>query len=138
MPRVRNHNTRPAPYTNKPLRQADRISPEALYVPRFITNRHQVTYDHLPRPAMSPYANGIMSDRIGWVLLHPDLQDCVRTRTQHIPNAAEHVRLYRDFARIASYQTRVVRYIQENEGPPKDLQPKRHLHSRRPERPTTT
>lgn len=118
MPRVRNHNTRPAPYTNKPLHLADRISPEALYVPRFITNRHQVTYDHLPRPAMSPYANGTMSDRIGWVLLHPDLQDCVRTRTQHIPDAAEHVRLYRDFARIASYQTRVVRYIQETEGPP--------------------
>ena len=116
MPRTR--NTRNNSNHRQRLPPGDRHEPTGFPLPRFIGLRQTVNYDHLPRPLISSEPDGTLSDRIGWVLLHPDLQDCVRTRTQHIPNAAEHVRLYRDFARIASYQTRVVRYIQENEGPP--------------------
>ena len=64
-------------------------------VPQFIKERRVVNYDHLPRPDVFIYPNGTLSDRIGWVLLHPDLHNHVRLRTSEIPNAEVYIELYR-------------------------------------------
>ncbi|KAM5540625.1 hypothetical protein V8D89_005656 [Ganoderma adspersum] len=55
-----------------------------------------------------------MSDRIGWVLLHPDLRNYIHIRTQNIPYAETYIELYRSFVKMAIYHNKVVNYIQES------------------------
>ena len=69
--------------------------------PRFILDRKPVYYDHLPRRIVSNEEDGTLSDRIGWVILHPDLIGHVQQRLYKIPNAVDLVDTYRSLARAA-------------------------------------
>ena len=84
--------------------------------PQFIKERRVVNYDHLPRPNVSIHPDGTLSDRIGWVLLHPDLHNHVRLRTSEIPYAEVYIELYRSFGKMAIMHNKVMNYILESQG----------------------
>ncbi|PIL25757.1 hypothetical protein GSI_11507 [Ganoderma sinense ZZ0214-1] len=81
------------PYANRPVQQPPVITQSLLLV----------NYNHLPRPPVSPNNDGTRSDRIGWVLTHPDLQDQVRRRTIGIPYFFVFSGIYRDCAWRGTY-----------------------------------
>ena len=73
------------PYASPPQRLlSPPPGPEALEareieVAETLTNHLPIiNYDHLPRPLAATHEEGTMSDRIGWVLTHPNLEDQVR------------------------------------------------------------
>ena len=115
MPRTRNtrnnnnHRQRSAP-VNVP-------EPTGFPLPRFIGLRQAVNYDHPPHPLVSSEPDGTLSDRIGWVILHPSLHDFVRTRTAHIPRAELYIEFYRTLARIAQGHAEVKKYIERSAAP---------------------
>lgn len=83
-------------------RRSQRVNP-SFYTPSFIHERNPVSYTHLPRPASSVFPDGSLADRVGWVVLHPDLRGEVDHRigrTSHSPwvaiyrHAAEQVPAY--------------------------------------------
>lgn len=82
--------------------------------PKFIRDRKTVSYDHLPRRVVSNENDGTLSDRVGWVILHPDLVGHVSARLYKIPDALTLVETYRalsraapSYALLASYNERV-------------------------------
>ncbi|KAM5530469.1 hypothetical protein V8D89_015853, partial [Ganoderma adspersum] len=80
----------------------------------FISEQRVINYDHLSQCNASINPNGTMSDRIGWVLLHPNLCNHICIRTKDIPYTKTYIELYRSFARMAIYHNKVVNYIQES------------------------
>ena len=86
--------------------------------PKFITDRKPVYYDHLPRRIVSNEDDGTLSDRIGWVIIHPDLVGHVGQRLHKIPGAMELVSAYRALARAAPSYSVLVHY-NEKVGAPK-------------------
>ncbi|PIL33230.1 hypothetical protein GSI_04680 [Ganoderma sinense ZZ0214-1] len=119
MPRSPNTrvNTSKTPTTQLNHKHKRRGGAKKFAVPGFIRNRLRVTYSHLPRPLVPFYADGTLSDRIGWVLLHPDLYDAVHLRTQHIDRADTHIELYRTFARLATYHGQLEEYVRRSAAP---------------------
>ncbi|KAM5530478.1 hypothetical protein V8D89_015862 [Ganoderma adspersum] len=59
-----------------------------------------INYDHLPRPQVAPHQEETMSDCIGWVLTHPDLEDQVCQRTAHINHFWVFSETYHDCATL--------------------------------------
>ena len=78
--------------------------------PRFILDCKPVYYDHLPRRIVSNEEDGTLSDRIGWVILHPDLVGHVQQRLYRIPNAVDLVDTYRSLARAAPSYSLLANY----------------------------
>ena len=105
-----NHRNQP---TARPQEGAKARHP----VPQFIKERRVVNYDHLPRTAASIYPDGTLSDRIGWVLLHPDLQNHVRLHTTEIPYAEVYIEIYRSYGKMAIMHHKVMNYILESTAP---------------------
>lgn len=110
MPRTRNtHNNSNYRQRSTPVGAPE---PTGFPLPRFIGLQQAVNYDHLPHPLVSSEPDGTLSDRIGWVILHPSLYDFVGTRTAHIPRADLYIEFYRTLARIAQDHAEVKKYIE--------------------------
>ncbi|KAI0702116.1 hypothetical protein C8Q76DRAFT_802408 [Earliella scabrosa] len=90
----------------------------ALYppAPEFL-RKVRVTYDHLPRPQSSIGADGSISDRVGWVVVHPDLQGLVDRRTQTVQGAQLWLDLYRHAAKIAPALKQGSKFAREHPDP---------------------
>ena len=86
-------------------------------VPAFIDYRPRVSYDHLPRPAVSNVPDGSLSDGIGWVLTYPDLDNQVEIRLKDIPEAMTHVAVYRKMATLAPVCTELLRHTRRSGAP---------------------
>ncbi|RPD55762.1 hypothetical protein L227DRAFT_566487 [Lentinus tigrinus ALCF2SS1-6] len=82
-------------------------------VPTFV--HHPVTYNHLPRHPASAFADGSIQDRIGWVILHPDLRSIVNDRLHPYPTTTLWVSVYRDTAHAAAVYPYVGRLAHQGE-----------------------
>lgn len=85
------------PPAYQPPRVATSTSPYP--VPTWL-RRVRPTYDHLPRLPASSWSNGMLADRVGWALLHPDLRCGVNARLSqqggHLVTAADRYRATAD------------------------------------------
>ena len=63
--------------------------------PNFIRERRTVFYNHLPRHTVSGNAEGTLADRIGWVIVRPDLYSHVEARISQLPEVKDLIDVYR-------------------------------------------
>ena len=57
--------------------------------PNFIRERRMVFYNHLPRHTVSANDEGTLADRIGWVIVHPNLYSHVEAQISHLPEVKD-------------------------------------------------
>ncbi len=91
--------------------------PTGFPLSHFIELQQTVNYDHLPHPLISSKPDRTLSDRIGWVILHPSLHGFVRAQISHIPMVELHITFYRALAHIAQDHTGVKKYIERAAAP---------------------
>ena len=85
--------------------------------PNFIRERRTVFYNHLPRHTVSANDEGTLADRIGWVIVHPDLYSHVEARISHLPEAKDLIDVYRALARAAPSYGVLVNYNKRTSAP---------------------
>ena len=85
--------------------------------PNFIRERRTVFYNHLPRHTVSCNDEGTLADRIGWVIVHPDLYSHVEARIAHLPEVKDLIDVYRALARAAPSYSVLVRYNKKTSAP---------------------
>ncbi|KAJ8462184.1 hypothetical protein ONZ51_g11061 [Trametes cubensis] len=78
--------------------------------PNFIREQRTVFYNHLPRHTVSANDEGTLADRIGWVIVHPDLYSHVEARIAHLPEVKDLIDIYRSLARAAPSYGVLVNY----------------------------
>lgn len=98
---VRTYSRNASRFTNNVIDRTWGTLPAISQPPRFILNRKPVHYDHLPRRVVSNDPDGTLADRIGWVIVHPDLIGHVEARTRNIPYARDLIEIYRTLAKAA-------------------------------------
>ena len=85
--------------------------------PNFIRERRTVFYNHLPRHTVSANDEGTLADRIGWVIVHPDLYSHVEARISHLPEVKDLIDVYRSLARAAPSYGVLVNYNKRTSAP---------------------
>ena len=85
--------------------------------PNFIRERRTVFYNHLPRHTVSANDEGTLADRIGWVIVHPDLYSHVEARISHLPEVKDLIDVYRALARAAPSYGAIVGYNKKTSAP---------------------
>ena len=85
--------------------------------PNFIRERRTVFYNHLPRHTVSANDEGTLADRIGWVIVHPDLYSHVEARIAHLPEVKDLIDIYRSLARAAPSYGVLVNYNKRTSAP---------------------
>ncbi|KAI0324929.1 hypothetical protein GY45DRAFT_1375147 [Cubamyces sp. BRFM 1775] len=78
--------------------------------PNFIRDRWTVFYNHLPRHTVSIHDEGTLADRIGWVIVHPDLYSHVEARVCHLPEVKDLIDVYQALARAAPSYGALITY----------------------------
>ncbi|KAM5537690.1 hypothetical protein V8D89_008639 [Ganoderma adspersum] len=76
-----------------------------------------INYDHLPHSQVAPYQEGTMSDHIGWVLTHPDLEDQVCRQTAHINHFQVFSETYRNCATLGMFITKLQEHCTQAAAP---------------------
>ena len=82
-----------------PRQRRSRAANRPDRVPGFV--RGPIDYNILPRHPSSAFPDGTIQDRIGWVVLHPDLRSLVDNRLRPYPTTALWVSVYRATAEAA-------------------------------------
>ncbi|KAI0323856.1 hypothetical protein GY45DRAFT_1376005 [Cubamyces sp. BRFM 1775] len=85
--------------------------------PNFIRDRRTVFYNHLPRHTVSIHDEGTLADRIGWVIVHPDLYSHVEARVCHLPEVKDLIDVYRALARAAPSYGALIKYNKRTPAP---------------------
>ncbi|KAJ8473216.1 hypothetical protein ONZ51_g8005 [Trametes cubensis] len=85
--------------------------------PNFIRERRTVFYNHLPRHTVSCNDEGTLADRVGWVIVHPDLYSHVEARIAHLPEVKDLIDVYRALARAAPSYSVLVKHNQRTSAP---------------------
>ncbi|KAJ8455645.1 hypothetical protein ONZ51_g12371 [Trametes cubensis] len=85
--------------------------------PNFIRERRTVFYNHLPRHTVSANDEGTLADRIGWVIVHPDLYSHVEARISHLPEVKDLIDVYRSLTRAAPSYGVLVNYNKRTSAP---------------------
>ncbi|KAJ8472862.1 hypothetical protein ONZ51_g8233 [Trametes cubensis] len=85
--------------------------------PNFIREQRTVFYNHLPRHTVSCNDEGTLADRVGWVIVHPDLYSHVEARIAHLPEVKDLIDVYRALARAAPSYSVLVKHNQRMTAP---------------------
>ncbi|KAI0326528.1 hypothetical protein GY45DRAFT_1373864 [Cubamyces sp. BRFM 1775] len=78
--------------------------------PNFIRDRQTVFYNHLPQHTILIHEKGTLANRIGWVIIHPDLYSHVEARVCHLPEVKDLIGVYRALARAAPSYRALIKY----------------------------